>query len=127
MDDTVDHGQAHTRALADGLSGVKRLKGPLGHVGCQTGTGIIHRQRNVLAVDRLTARGTFALKVPRLIGGDQLDMARLAVDRALQQSDNYFRRLRVWETDAFPDAYLREYQAGADGHADDSKPLPAGS
>ena len=41
-----------------------------------------------------------AVLLPRLIGGDQLDMARLAVDRALQQSDNYFRRLRVWETDA---------------------------
>ncbi len=40
-----------------------------------------------------------ALVLPALIDGDQLENTRLAVDRALHRSENYFRRLRAWEDD----------------------------
>lgn len=41
-----------------------------------------------------------ALVLPALIDGDLLENTRVAVDRALVRSDNYFRRLRAWEDDS---------------------------
>lgn len=41
-----------------------------------------------------------AVVLPGLIRDQQLDTGRVAIDRAMQQSDNYFRRLRAWENDS---------------------------
>lgn len=40
-----------------------------------------------------------AVVLPGLINDQLLESSRVAVDRALDRSDNYFRRLRAWEDD----------------------------
>lgn len=40
-----------------------------------------------------------AVVLPALISKGQLDTCRVSIDRAMDRSDNYFRRLRAWEDD----------------------------
>jgi len=40
-----------------------------------------------------------AVVLPSLISETQLAASRLSIDRAMDRSDNYFRRLRAWEDD----------------------------